>query len=423
MAELEPERRPAVLFTAHSNQIVSSCGYLLAISVLSYCISHRTPPLGSWKQWTNLTWGHLCVVLVLFDSWLFVFFSGVLVSGIGLSYSHTTCALAVYSCISFYALGKIFIYGFLAEKVYIVWSGGNCTPRFSSPAYRICSVVLLGYIIILVLMILGKNSFIRADGMCVIGLRDFATIPLISYDLFLNVFLTAMFLWPLWRSNLMSHRLRKVATRTLYGACVSLTTSAVNVAILTAMKGQEFGWVCLGSCMTDVTLNAIVFSWVTSRPDSHSGITFDRFSLPTMDVGPLMLARSDCQERKPEHCGENTQPELPLPLPASFYDYIPRDQLSGPSSPGPYLEHERRTSLSAMKSWFRNFRNTQRRTQELVTGATDTVVQSSRASITVANHGSSTDRIVQAGMPDFGEAKPRAFVPVTEVEEKDICEC
>jgi hypothetical protein len=42
-----------------------------------------------------------------------------------------------------------------------------------------------------------------------------STAPLISYDLFLNMFLTMMFVWPLRRSSVISSRLRKVATRTL----------------------------------------------------------------------------------------------------------------------------------------------------------------------------------------------------------------
>jgi len=395
---------------------------------LSYCISHRTPPLGNWKQWSTLTWGRLCVILVLVDSWLFVFLSGVLVNGVGLSYSQTTCSLAIYGCISFYALSKVFIYGFLSEKVYIVWSGGNYVPRFSSPAYRICALVMVGYVVILVLMIVGQNSSIRVDGMCFIGLRKFATIPLISYDLFLNVFLTAMFLWPLWRSNLMSHRLRKVATRTLYGACVSLTTSAINVAILTALKGEEFGWACLGSCVTDVTFNAMVFSWVTARPDANSGITFDRFSLPTMDVGALMISQPDqSQGRKPEqsYCEENTsQPtlrELPLPIPASFYDYIPRDQLSGASSPSPeHGRHDTRTPFNRMKGWFGSLRNATRRTNQPI-GATDCVTQSSSGS-TMKNLGSSTDGIAP-GTTNFEAKQPPTFKPTAEVEEKDICEC
>jgi hypothetical protein len=73
---------------------------------------------------------------------------------------------------------QVLIYGFLVEKVYIVWSGGNQTPRFSTPAYRICSVVLLGYVTVLVLMILGQNSLIRGDGMCIIGLKNFAYVSL-----------------------------------------------------------------------------------------------------------------------------------------------------------------------------------------------------------------------------------------------------
>jgi hypothetical protein len=40
-------------------------------SVLSYCLAHRLPPLSDWRAWVNLTWGRLCVVLVLFDSCVF----------------------------------------------------------------------------------------------------------------------------------------------------------------------------------------------------------------------------------------------------------------------------------------------------------------------------------------------------------------
>jgi hypothetical protein len=82
---------------------------------------------------------------------------------------------------------QILIYAFLSEKAYIVWSGGNEVSRFESKAYRICATVLLGYIAIGVLMILGRDSTIRSDDVCVIGLKAYATIPLIVYDLSLNV--------------------------------------------------------------------------------------------------------------------------------------------------------------------------------------------------------------------------------------------
>lgn len=340
------DSRPAVFFTAHSHQILSNCVHLLGVSVLAFCLAHRLPSLGSWKSWSNLTWGRLCVLLVLFDSWLFIMFTGVLVNGVGLSSSHVTCALAIYSCISFYAFSKVLIYGFLAEKVYIVWSGGNRTPRLKSTAYRICAVVLLGYVVILGLMIKGQNSKLRPDGLCIIGLKDYATIPLIVYDLSLNVFLTSMFLWPLWRSTVMSPRLKAVAKRTLYGALASLTISACNVAILTSLKGEEYGWACLGSCVTDVALNSIVLSWVTAGSYSQrSDIAHDRYSLPTMDVGPLTLVQTEGDLGKETNNRRSTLlatlHEGPQVIPESFYDYLPHEQLSlpEPASPKPIRKH------------------------------------------------------------------------------------
>jgi hypothetical protein len=44
---------------------------------------------------------------------------------------------------------------------------------------------------------------------------------------------------------------------------VALTTSAVNMLILTLMDGRQLGWVCLGACSTDVVVNALVLFWVT----------------------------------------------------------------------------------------------------------------------------------------------------------------
>jgi hypothetical protein len=38
---------------------------------------------------------------------------------------------------------------------------------------------------------------------------------MISYDLFLNGFLTAMFIYPLWRADFMSKMLKNIAIRTL----------------------------------------------------------------------------------------------------------------------------------------------------------------------------------------------------------------
>ncbi|KAG8680652.1 hypothetical protein FRC09_018066 [Ceratobasidium sp. 395] len=160
------------------------------------------------------------------------------------------------------------------EKVHVVWGGAH-QPRLKSPVYRICLITMTPYIIIILLMLLGRIAFIREDGACIIGLKRLASLSLLIYDLYINVFLTAMFIWPLARSKLINPRLKAVATRTLVAAFAALTTSTLNIAILTVMHGQQLGWVCLGSCGTDVTVNAIVLFWVTSPTSSgaasHSG--------------------------------------------------------------------------------------------------------------------------------------------------------
>ncbi|KAJ8091875.1 hypothetical protein PM082_024107 [Marasmius tenuissimus] len=44
----------------------------------------------------------------------------------------------------------------------------------------------------------------------------------------------------------------------------ALLTSTINIGVLTLQHGRQLGWVCLGSCGTDVILNAIAIFWVTN---------------------------------------------------------------------------------------------------------------------------------------------------------------
>ena len=70
--------------------------------------------------------------------------------------------------------------------------------------------------------------------------------------------------------------------------------------------------------------------WVTATSYSHQNVTVDRFSLPTMDVGPLMAMQTDCEVGKRDAQVSTTMQAATLPSPMldSFFDYIPRDQRS-----------------------------------------------------------------------------------------------
>ncbi|KAJ7804275.1 hypothetical protein B0H14DRAFT_3883600 [Mycena olivaceomarginata] len=233
--------------------------------------------LSSREAWARLTRAHICILLVFLASYLFLFSSGMLIFGVGLQVNATACATGIYICILFYTSSKILIYAYLSEKVYIVWDTGRSRSR--SPVYLVCLVMVCLYAAVIVVMIVGRiNEFREGDGACVIGLKLTASLPLLSYDLYINVLLTALFLWPLLRSRLSNKRLRHLATRTFVASAMALTTSTVNIAFLTVMDGRELVWLCLASCGMDVLFNATVLFWLTASTGQVSSVN-ESFSL------------------------------------------------------------------------------------------------------------------------------------------------
>ncbi|CAE6516528.1 unnamed protein product [Rhizoctonia solani] len=253
-------------------KILSAMIHLVGSSILAYCIARRikTVRATSVNELKALSWPRVCVMLILVLSWLFVIGAGILIHGVGMATSFNACSAGIFLCIWLYAISKVLVYAFLIEKVRVVWDV-VAQPRLTSPVYILCLLVVIPFCGVPILMVVGRIASFKDDMTCVIGLKPFSSLTLLVYDLCMNVFLNAMFLWPLLRSKLINPRLRAVARRTLVAAVAALATSIINIAILTAMK-QQLGWVCLGSCGTDVTLNAMVIFWVTTpMVDSPAG--------------------------------------------------------------------------------------------------------------------------------------------------------
>ncbi|KAF9041106.1 hypothetical protein BDZ89DRAFT_1156558 [Hymenopellis radicata] len=260
---------PSLIFPSPGMQVLSSFIYFAGISVISHCVSRRlaSEQLNSWNRLKQIPWPRLCILLIFLDSWAFLFSSGIITFGVGLSTNAMTCAVAIYICVFFYATSKFLIYCFLIEKVHVVWSPTAGSKRRHSRIYMTAATIVGAYVAVILTMIIGKVTFLREhDQVCIIGLKRYSTIMLLTYDLYINVFLTSLFLYPLLRCN-MNPLVRNVALRTLIAACVALTTSTVNMVVLTIMKGHQLGWVCLGSCGTDVVFNALALFWVTRSGD------------------------------------------------------------------------------------------------------------------------------------------------------------
>ncbi|KAJ6550330.1 hypothetical protein B0H19DRAFT_1265161 [Mycena capillaripes] len=267
------------MFPTAALQAVVASLHFMGVSILTFFISRRLPGdgLSSREAWARLTWARICILLVFLASYLFLFSSGMLIFGVGLQVNATACAAGINICIVFYTSSKILIYAYLSEKVYIVWDTGR--SRLRSLVYLLCLATVCLYAAVIVVMLIGRiYEFREGDRACVIGLKLTASLPLLSYDLYINVLLTGLFLWPLLRSKLSNNRLRRLAARTFVASAIALTTSTVNIALLTVMDGRELGWLCLASCGMDVVFNAAVLFWLTALTGQVSSVN-DSFSL------------------------------------------------------------------------------------------------------------------------------------------------
>ncbi|GBE81547.1 hypothetical protein SCP_0312760 [Sparassis crispa] len=255
-----------MLFPSTGKQVLSLIIHFLGVSILSFLLAlkfSRIQDLTSIYGLSQLNVPRTLILLLFVDSWAFLLSSGLLLHGVGLELSVGVCALGIYICMGFYCASKILIYLFLAEKIHVVWSPSN-RKRFQSPMYIGCFLAISIYAAVVILIFIERIAFFRSDGSCVTGIMKPGSIALLVYDFLVNILFTSLFLWPLFRARFRSVRVKYIAKRNLWAAVVALSTSCINIMVLVIMHGKQLGWVCLGSCGTDIVINAMVMYWVTS---------------------------------------------------------------------------------------------------------------------------------------------------------------
>ncbi|EFY87454.1 hypothetical protein MAC_06562 [Metarhizium acridum CQMa 102] len=284
----------------------------------------------------------LALFLMMFaiytDSYIFVFASAMLQHSIGLNASFRACDSAILICLVCYVTTKSWhlmfsskstgadglqsLYtSFWLKRRYAaqlkVISGswmtdarqhiirGTPKKRIRSRLYMFNSLGMISvYVAVVILNFAFRIAKLEDDGKCIIGMKSFAMIPLISFDAVVNVYLTMIFLIPL--RNLYSYknmprthanmRLRTVAFRTFCGAVCTLLSSMVydealkDVFLWFGQEGADIFrnlcWVCLMSCNCDILFSAAVIQWVTSKDNvgtstasSTSGVVNGREAL------------------------------------------------------------------------------------------------------------------------------------------------
>ncbi|KAH7386686.1 hypothetical protein DE146DRAFT_620871 [Phaeosphaeria sp. MPI-PUGE-AT-0046c] len=242
----------------------------------------------------------------------FVSSAAILVSGLGVSSSAHICSAAIQLCLTFYCGSKMLMYMFLIKRIHALRAPYR--RRFQDWLWIVnASLVFLGFGTIAITGFLSPLSGISPeDGMCRIGLRHYVTIPLLSFDVFINIILTMVFLYllgPVIRLNnfaipnlhisrvatwLGTHcqnsqghsielraanphvakRVEKLLLRTFAGSCLVLPPTVGNLTQLLVLRGRDLGFVCLLLCSCDVTWTVCVFHWlsVSSEPDPKTSL-------------------------------------------------------------------------------------------------------------------------------------------------------
>jgi hypothetical protein len=154
------------------------------------------------------------------------------------------------------------------------------------------AMIVIGFGIIAVLAFVYLVSKVSpVDGQCRIGLHLGITVALLAYDMFINMWLTGLFIklaakymdrffpervsrwWKVVSQCLRpqatslpanadddeppvlaidaSNDLAKLARKTLAGSAIMMSSTIVNLAVLLRFHGEEAGWICLLICTID----------------------------------------------------------------------------------------------------------------------------------------------------------------------------
>ncbi|KAK0704973.1 hypothetical protein B0H67DRAFT_366624 [Lasiosphaeris hirsuta] len=238
---VEPEGRGDVHREPLSGMVISVILAMISLVIISSFLTQRFLAVKIWGRLPFVQW---LVFAIYADSFLFVFATAILQFGLGVDHSLSVCESAILLCLVCYVTTKL-IYLFLVEKAHIIRSTSK-KPRMRSKLYLFNSFGMIGvYSGVVVLNFVYRITRVE-NGECIIGMQKIAMIPLIGFDLLVNVYLTILFLIPL--SSLHSfknmpkttgnRRLKTVAMRTFIGCVCTLTSSIVNLSVLMALDGE-----------------------------------------------------------------------------------------------------------------------------------------------------------------------------------------
>ncbi|KAL8796056.1 MAG: hypothetical protein Q9195_001632 [Heterodermia aff. obscurata] len=247
-------------------------------------------------QFRKLTFQRILTILTYVVAMLFIF-SNTIYLTVFQTENYHVCHGTIDLCLGFYVCSKIIVYLFLLERA----SSIRGLRKLRDP-YWIAGIVIIagGFGTLAVFAFIGPMVVVSSDPRhdCQIGLPVKALVTLISYDGFLNMGLTILYLA---MANKICHRLswhnsfkllaqampfrnqgpfpNQEAIFELFMAksvlaCLGVVLATVgNLVALIVLRGHEEAWMCLTLCSADVAWAVVVIHWLTSNVFRHEQAT------------------------------------------------------------------------------------------------------------------------------------------------------
>lgn len=194
-------------------RVLTSCLSMITISALAICLVRRLQCIQKWSRLPIVSWGEsesgtrswksadrLVILAIYVDSLLFIFSTSVLRGSWSLNDSTALCQAAILLCLACYMSTKILIYYFLVEKVYIIRATTKKRLKDKLWCFNVFGVIL-PFGVLVVVNFIYRIAYINESGMCIIGMDKKVLFPLIGFDAALNIWLTSLFLHPLYRKS------------------------------------------------------------------------------------------------------------------------------------------------------------------------------------------------------------------------------
>ncbi|KAF2183193.1 hypothetical protein K469DRAFT_522002, partial [Zopfia rhizophila CBS 207.26] len=276
---------------------------LVCMLLLAGMMGFRARQLGP-STFRQLNFTHTLVLSICFLCICFIIAASVVDGGLGLK-TDRQCVSAIYICTVFYYTSKLALYIFLIERAHIVRAPFK--RRFRDWVWLLgMFLVCFGFGTLAILAYVYPIAELSGkDGRCRIGTSQTLVNIIVCFDAFINVLLTGIFIWFLrpilhsgessatntvhtsrvasvmrrlqgwtgWHRSDETHTtsgdfyrsIRSLERKNLIGSALILVGTVANWTVIYIMKGRELGWLCLASCLGDVTWDALIVSWLTIR--------------------------------------------------------------------------------------------------------------------------------------------------------------